>query len=271
MKHVPRQPRDDVNVTATHPLIDASALVVGVGLLLLAAFTALLFAVEIGVRFISPQMEVRLFSGWSPADAPTLEGDDRQAALQALTSELAALWPEAPYDFQLGILDMDAPNAMAAPGGHVLVTRGLLDAVASENELAFVLAHELGHFHNRDHLRTLGRVLVLQIAFAAVSNSGSPGFTVTLGDLTLRGFGRRQESQADAFALDLVHARYGHIAEADRFFERLREDESPTDYLRAYTSTHPIPRERIEALATLSQTRGFAVEGVLTPLPWSQP
>ncbi len=50
---------------------------------------------------------------------------------------------------------------MVTAGSYLFVTNGLLAAVESENELAFVLAHELGHFHHRDPLQALGRSLVL--------------------------------------------------------------------------------------------------------------
>jgi Zn-dependent protease with chaperone function len=57
----------------------------------------------------------------------------------------------------------DAVNAMAVPGGKMVVFSGLLDSLSSTNGLMFVLAHEVGHFKNRDHLRLMGRGIVLSI------------------------------------------------------------------------------------------------------------
>jgi predicted Zn-dependent protease len=61
--------------------------------------------------------------------------------------------PELPWKF--GILDNDNINAFAAPGGTVLITRGLLERVGSEAELAGVLGHEIAHITQRHHLKAI--------------------------------------------------------------------------------------------------------------------
>ena len=54
-----------------------------------------------------------------------------------------------------------------------MVSTGLLEQTASENELAFVVGHEIGHFRNRDHLRGLGRGVAFGLVLAALSTSGA--------------------------------------------------------------------------------------------------
>ncbi|MEO0423834.1 MAG: M48 family metallopeptidase [Pseudomonadota bacterium] len=269
MQHVPRQPDVEVNVSKTHPLVEAGTLAVGLSLLFLLGTLGLLFAVDLAVTFVSPAVEARLFSSWKPHDAKALdeEEDPRLETVRAITARLAKQWPEAPYDFQVGVLEMEAPNALAAPGGHIFVTTGLLDEVTSENELAFVLGHEIGHFSNRDHLRVLGRVLVLQLAIAAMGN-GSGGLGWSIATLTDRGFGRRQEQRADAFGLELVHGAYGHVTDATRFFERIRERDGEGGLLDKYAATHPLPQRRIEALVALADAAGYARDREVIALPW---
>lgn len=91
----------------------------------------------------------------------------------ALLERLVASWPEAPFTFELALVEEEEPNAMALPGGAILLTSGLLETVDSENGLAFVLAHELGHYAHRDHLRSLSRGLALGAVMALVTGSGS--------------------------------------------------------------------------------------------------
>ncbi|MEO0971743.1 MAG: M48 family metallopeptidase [Pseudomonadota bacterium] len=270
MQHVPRQPDVEVNVSKTHPLLEAGTLVVALSLLFLLGALGLLFAVDLAVTVVSPTVEARLFSTWTPHDAKLLdEGEDpRLETVRAITARLAEQWPESPYDFQVGVLEMDAPNALAAPGGYILVTTGLLDEVVSENELAFVLGHEIGHFSNRDHLRALGRVLVLQLAIGALGN-GSSGLGWSIATLTDRGFGRRQEQRADVFGLHLVHGAYGHVTDATRFFERIRERDGQGGLLETYASTHPLPQARIDALLALADEAGYARDREVIALPWS--
>jgi Zn-dependent protease with chaperone function len=70
--------------------------------------------------------------------------------------------------YKIHIIPDPRINAMALPGGNIVVFSALIKETGSENELAFVLAHELGHFANRDHLRGLGRRLLLLTASAAL-------------------------------------------------------------------------------------------------------
>ena len=145
------------------------------------------------------------------------------------------------------------------------VTRGLIDGVESENELAFVLAHELGHFHNRDHLRGLGRSAAISLVIGTITSGGSGGFGFGVADLALRAFGREQESDADQFGLELVHAEYEHVAEAWRFFERIETRYGRGNALVNYLETHPLPGDRVEELRQYAKARGWPVEGATTP------
>ena len=109
------------------------------------------------------------------------------------------------------------------------------------------LAHELGHFSNRDHLRSLGRGVIFSIALAALSNNeGATDLGITIADLTLRGFSREQESAADSFALEIVYAEYGHIDESWRFFDRMAEHGAGASALATYVATHPAADDRID-------------------------
>ena len=159
-------------------------------------------------------------------------------------------------------------NAMALPGGLIIVTQGLLDQVESENELAFVLGHELGHFKNRDHLRGLGRGAVLSLFFAVTLGGDAGGVGIKVADLTLRGFSRNQESDADAFGLSLVNAEYGHVDEAWRLFERWSiADDSIINFV-SYLSTHPEAGDRVSELEAQARREGWLLEGNVTLLRW---
>jgi Zn-dependent protease with chaperone function len=183
---------------------------------------------------------------------------------------MARHWPENPYTLRVVIWEEDQPNALAFPGGLVVVTTGLLDRAGSENELAFVLGHELGHFRNRDHLRGLGRGIAFALIAAAIGGSGA-GDAAKLAalsqQLAARGFDRDQERDADRFGLELVAAEYGHVAGALAFFEQLEGPDDRGDaWLAAYLSTHPVHDERVDTLRDFAAERGFPSHGALRPL-----
>ena len=268
MKFIPRKPRDDVNVSPEHPLVEATTLVVGLGLIFAVVLVALLFLVDLLLWFVPPEKEIRMFDAWLPEDIATVAIDDpRLETLEELLARLSRHWPDSKYPFRVEIDESDEANAMAYPGGLIVVTAGLIERAESENELAFILGHELGHFRNRDHIRGLGRGAVLLILFTAISSSdNSAAMGSSIANLTLSGFSRSQEARADRFGLYLVHAEYGHVAEAWRFFDRL--DDGHAGLLQSYLSTHPPPGNRIERLTEYAAENGWSTSGNVTPLDW---
>ena len=140
--------------------------------------------------------------------------------------------------------------------------------------MAAVLGHEIGHFHGRDHLRGLGRGVVVQLSFAvAFGGTGGEALPGLVAGLADRGFGRRHESEADRFALALMQREYGHVAGADRFFERLPDAGDPglDDRLAEYVSTHPLSAARIDELAAYARENGWPTNGDLSMLSVSTP
>ncbi len=269
MKFIPRQPREGINVSDTHPLVEAGTLVAGLTLIFVFIALLLIFLVEIALYFIPVEKEVALFEDWLPEDLITVSpADERLHQTQLLVDRLAFHWADAPYTFRVEIDDSDVANAMALPGGLIIVTEGLLDQVESENELAFVLGHELGHFRNRDHLRALGRGIVLSLFLATTMGNDVSSISVTVTDLTLRGFSRQQESSADEFGLALVYTHYGHVDEAWRLFEKWDTDERIMPGVVSYTSTHPDAGDRVEKLEDQAIREGWPIEGLITGLKW---
>ncbi len=138
-------------------------------------------------------------------------------------------------------------NAFAAPGGVVVVFRGLLNAVASPEELAGVLAHEVAHAELRHSLqgmvKGLGLRAAVSMAFGDLSDSV---FTDGATRLTELRFSRDAEREADAEGLRrLVAARISPEGMV-RFYERLASEKrvSPP----AILSTHPASGERLDWL-----------------------
>ncbi|MEM7613101.1 MAG: M48 family metallopeptidase [Pseudomonadota bacterium] len=265
MRYTPRQPDEGINVSKTHPLVEAGTLVLGLTAFFVIATILLVYLVEIMLRLVSVETETRWFAGWVPDDVVAIEDEDpRTTQTRALLQRLTTHWADANYEFRLNVEESDMPNAMALPGGLIIVTTALLDSVETENELAFVLGHELGHFRNRDHIRQLGRATVLSLFFTAItqgSSSGNFGFNIT--DLTLRNFSREQESEADQFGLSIVYAEYGHVNDAWRFFDRVSDIVGDGGMLRDYLDTHPQPDSRIDALKAYARANGWPLEGQL--------
>ncbi|MDF2757059.1 MAG: uncharacterized protein K0S94_2654, partial [Nitrospira sp.] len=94
----------------------------------------------------------------------------------ALGQRLVKESPRQDIPYQFHVVDMVEPNAFALPGGYVYVTRGLLALVNTEDELAGVVGHEIGHVAARHTVQRISR----QGPFALITNlvSGVTGFFV---------------------------------------------------------------------------------------------
>jgi Zn-dependent protease with chaperone function len=97
-----------------------------------------------------------------------------------------------------------------------------------------------------------------------VTGMGAPQGLGWAEMLTVRGFSRTQESNADEFALEVIHAEYGHVGSAFDFFRR--DDESGGGSRAAsWISTHPLSGDRVTHLEQLASERGWSLAGVTRP------
>lgn len=162
-----------------------------------------------------------------------------EAALARLTERLLEAYPTA-YPVRVGVIDHDMVNAFAAPGGRIVLMRGLIETAESAEEIAGVLAHELGHVEARDPtrlaLRSVGSAGILSLLLGDV---GGGTLIAVLGDTLLQAqYTRAAEQAADGFALNLLHEADIDGRPLADFFTRIAQDESGIA-LPAYLSTHP--------------------------------
>jgi len=161
--------------------------------------------------------------------------------------------PNLPWTFRA--VDDPSPNAFALPGGYVFVTRGLLDLMNNEAELASVLGHEIGHVTARHSVHQMSEQQLAQLALG-VGAILSPT-VAQLGEVASQGLGllflkysRDDERQADdlgfRYALNQGYdVRY--MDDVFRSLQRLGEasKESP---LPSWLATHPGEAERIQTI-----------------------
>lgn len=261
MKYKAVLPESNVNVSHEHPLREFLILLAGsAGILLILYFLMGLF-VDNAVDYISPEMELAIhesagFYGWEQ-DAGQFSDEEESA--QELIEQLAQCG-EINVPIKLRISESEDINAFAAPGGYVVVLSGLLENIESENGLAFVLAHELAHFQNRDHLRSMGRgvVLLAMSVLLGGTNSDFLGILTPIGSIETARYSQERESAADETALHILQCHYGHVGGSTEFFRAIASREEGTDYsLTHYFSSHPEARKRINAIRELNGGMGY--------------
>ena len=133
MRYVARQPDPDVNTSREHPLAEASTLLLWLSGVVAVVVVVLIFLVDAVLYFVPARQEAAMFDAWLPTDIVTVAyDDDRLLKTDAIVQRLARHYPESPYTFRIEIDDSPEPNAMAFPGGLIVVTSGLLRTVPVE-------------------------------------------------------------------------------------------------------------------------------------------
>lgn len=268
ISYKPSLPATNHNVSHNHPLREFFVLLVGLIVIFLALFWSLGLFVDMAVQTISPEKEAVLFAKVKTSWVIEENADPtKQAYLQKLADELRPCL-DVHFPVKVHLIDAKEPNAFAFPGGSIVVHSGLLNEVQSENGLAFVLAHELSHFKNRDHLRGLGRSIVL-VALSSMLTGVTSDITRALAPVQLYGqaqYSQKRERAADLTALSTLNCIYNHIGGATEFFSHLLTKKNSFDIKALhYFSSHPELQKRIDALNRFAREQDFYSDSV-TPL-----
>lgn len=265
MRYRNPQPPEGINVSRAHPLKEF--LLLGGGALLLVVLFAFLLGQFGGrlARLLPFEYEAEI----APVEMLSSDAPEAlQAYLDGLAGRLAAHMDLPPgMQYRLHVSGDDTYNAFATLGGNVLLFRGLLEALPHENALAMLLAHEIAHVVHRDPIAGIGQGAAVQLVFGLLF--GDPNLAVigSAGLYTQLHFNRSMERAADGSALAAVYGVYGHVAGARALFDTILAARSDSGELPAIFSSHPLDRERIEAIARTADERDWPVDGAVTPLP----
>jgi beta-barrel assembly-enhancing protease len=179
-----------------------------------------------------------------------------------LIGQTIALHTDKPTTFggyHFALLDSPEINAFACPGGIILITRGMLESVKSEDELAAVLAHEIGHIIHRDGIAAIQSSRWSEALMVIGSNAArefGPKDTAKLVSLfegsiddvfktlVVNGYGRDQEKAADAAALGYLAAAGYDPHGLTGYLKRL--EQAGKGSKGGILATHPGTEERLE-------------------------
>ncbi len=261
MKYSPSLPQDNDNVSHNNPFGEFVLLCAGLAALFLSVYWILGLLVDFAADRISYETETALFESISKHLEFQIDKDsEEQQRVQSLVNNLQNCI-QLPYEIRVHMIESDEPNAIALPGGNIAVFTGLLEKIDSENGLAFVLSHELAHFKNRDHLRSLGRGLIIYTLVSMITSTDSSISSLLLpsSNLSQAQYSQTRESLADQVALDTLHCQYGHVGGASEFFSNLLEMKQGPDFaVFHYFSSHPELQLRISALRRYSEEQQYA-------------
>lgn len=173
-----------------------------------------------------------------------------QKRVEDIGKKIAAVCDRKEITYHFKAVEDEEINAFSLPGGYIYVNKGLVDKVASDDELAGVLAHEIGHVvarHSIKKMQALNGYSFLRLLVAVAPQGGSIGSAADLAFTEiLLGYGREDELLADQLG-----ARYLKLVGYNprgmiTFLERLQEIERrKPERPKNYFKTHPYVPDRI--------------------------
>jgi Zn-dependent protease with chaperone function len=202
------------------------------------------------------------------------QGPNAQASRAAFDTLVRQLEDVAalPLPVRASVVHQSEVNAVMLRDGRVQVYEGLIDKAKTPDELAGVIAHEMGHIAHRDGTRRVIQAAGLWVLFGPLIGDFSSGAVAWVGMHTvlLPTFARGQEAAADAFGAELM-LKLGRDPRA--VGNMLRRDRSARSIVNILFDDHPEARQRtaaIEAIARAAPKRnGSAASELLTAAEWA--
>ncbi len=185
-----------------------------------------------------------------------VDDDALQEYVHRLGTQLAQASerPDLPWTFR--VADSSTPNAFAAPGGYIFITRGLLTLLRNEAELVSILGHEIGHVTARHSVAMMSRAQLAQLGLG-IGSILRPEEAERFGSLAAGGlqllflsYGRDAERQADDLGYRYALEQGYDVREMVNVFASLQKSaelagQSPVP---TWLASHPYPAERIERI-----------------------
>ena len=183
--------------------------------------------------------------------APLVPADHVQQYVNVLGQALSAQ-SGAIYKWHFGVIKSAAINAFAMPGGFILLSSGLLKTLDSEDELAFILAHEVAHVSRRHHYQVVQRQRLANQAAKGLQAVTQDADTAKLahasGQIYARGLDKSAEFESDRLGVEyMTRAGYDPVA-AINVLEKLQRFKGNDPRAELLFSTHPSPAERLDML-----------------------
>lgn len=195
------------------------------------------------------------------------KGREGKAALDKMVDTLTA-GMELRIPVRADVVESSMINAVALPGGRVLMFMPLIEEAESAEEVAGVLAHEIGHTHNsdptREMIRSSASAGVLGLFFGDFLGAG---VLAGLGEHAANmSYTRDAERSADDFAIERLAASGTASEPMAGFFRRFREQGADKGMFGGYLSSHPSFAEREAKL--IAASIGDQAKPILTPAEW---
>lgn len=198
------------------------------------------------------------------------ESEELQNYISLIGERLAAGSHRKNLVYHFTLLDSPVINAFAVPGGYIYIARGLLAYLNSEDELAAVLGHELGHVTARHGVRQHAKQSIASILISVISSQSNVAYADEafglMSQLIITGYGRQYELEADELGADYMEAAgysrpamldlLGVLKDHEEWEKKLakEQDRQPNVYHGVF-ATHPSSDKRLQEAVGIDRSK----------------
>lgn len=193
--------------------------------------------------------------GFERSDDPLLT-----ELVESVGKRVAEVSPRKDMPVKFKVINLGEVNAVALPNGRIYIFRGMIETVSTEDELAAVLAHEVGHVAGRHSLKQFRLSLGIGLLVDLLNLNRQSDFVQNLANFATAlyqlGYSRQHERDADNYALKLaLFSGYDPKGSVELFEKFAKGEGKPSRWL-IYLSTHPPSRERLEKAKRANEDLG---------------
>lgn len=181
------------------------------------------------------------------------------SALNSITSRLLNKVENKKYNYHFKIIKSEEVNAFTIPGGNIFIYTGLIKKCDSPEELAAVIAHEIGHAEKRHVVNKIGKELGLSLAIGFFIGGDASAIINVGKDLISKAYDREQEKEADNFSLQLMD-KSGIAPNAMASFFKKMDSQLSNNKVVELVMTHPADDSRIATANNYKTSNSFKAE-----------
>ncbi len=188
-----------------------------------------------------------------------LYGDEALSEYVSLTGLTVAQYsPKQDVPYRFTVLNSNILNAFAAPGGYIFITKGLLNQLTDEAQLACILGHEIAHVSQRHVIKEIQKSRMVDAAISPYAKAAAEKnkYTKQVTDLAVqmiwKGLSREDELESDKLGLEYARAAGYDATAFKEVLETLKaKAQTPQGFdheLKFMLSTHPKPEDRLKVI-----------------------
>lgn len=182
------------------------------------------------------------------------------SAMNVITERLISGLDSVRYNYRIKVINNPQINAFTLPGGNIFFYSGLIQFSESPEEVAAVLAHEMGHAEKRHVVNRLAKEIGITVLFTVLTGGDGTIIREIAQQTLSTAFDREQEKEADEFSFALMERSNIHPKALASFFKRVSEKHGSYNKNLEVLMTHPNDESRIKAAMSYRLSKNFKAE-----------